>query len=260
MKLLATLFFVFSITLLSAQTPKPNPRLDFEYFIQGDDGYNGLTVTYNPTNNYYYCIYAGNADFPMEVFNAGGEMIYSGKAQMDVRGLWYNPKLNCLEGTKYPSGNFKMYLNDKGIPSNPVFQSANEFIPPYEQCQVVCDPSKGILYSYYDGIVYVYQQKTNKLKKKILLKNCPVNFSNINPYAIGFTGYKNYELVLYDVYSNQVLFFNLSGKYIASVKMPYGIPYISSFRFGYTNNRIFLYDEETRSWQAYLIFGGDAGN
>jgi len=248
------------VLVLNAQVPNPNPRLDFMYFVQGSDGYNGLTVAYNPTKQYYYCVFAGNADFPLEVFNAAGESVYSGTTKVDMRGLWYNAKLNCLEGTKFPSGSFKMFLNNEGIPSNPVSQSGSEFIPPYEQCQVVCDPAKGMMYSYYNGIVYSYQLSTNKLKKKIVLKNSPVNFTNYNPYAMGFTGYKKYELVMYDVYSNQLLFFALNGKFTTSVKMPYGIPYIESFRFSYTNNRVFLYDEEKRAWFAYLLFGGDAGN
>lgn len=238
-----------------------SPRYDFTYYVQGEGGANGLTVTYNPDKGYYYCIQAGNADYPLEVFNANGEAIYATSAKRDTRGFWYNGKTKCFEGTMYMGGTFKELVDANGYPTNPILQSNSmNFVPPTDQSQVVCNVAKGEMYSYNNGVIYVYSQKNNKLKKQIPIKNSPVKADYFNPYAMMYTGYKNYEFGLYDIVNMKILFFNSKGVYAQSLQMPFDAPVIEWFRIGFANDRVFIYDGEYRAWYCYRIFTDTSGN
>jgi hypothetical protein len=241
--------------------PIIHPVFEFGYYLQGEGGANGLTVTYNPNNGYYYCIQAGNADFPLEAFTEGGSMVYTTTAKIDARGFWYNPLLKCFQGTRFVSGAFTMYLNEQGMPSNPVMLgNASGFIPPVDQSQVVCNVTKKELYAYSEDTIYVYNQITYQLKKKIKLQKSPVTSEYLNPYAMFYSGHKNYEFGLYDVINNQVLLFNAKGVFTQSIQMPGDAPYIDVFRLGFANNRLFLYDGDYRAWLCYRIFSDGSGN
>lgn len=237
------------------QKPILNPVFEFAYYVHGEGGANGLTVTYNNHNDYYYCIQAGNADFPLEVFTGTGLMVHSTTAKADTRGFWYNPQSKCLEGTKYVSGAFIMFIDNTGLPSNPVMVgTASEFVPPTEQTQVVCNVKKKEMYAYHEGFIHVYSRKTYKPKKKIALQKSPVSWDYINPYAMIYTGMKNYEFGLYDVVNAQILLFNAKGIFTQAIQMPIDAPYVDVFRLGYANNRIFLYEGDSRAWYCYPIF------
>lgn len=252
---LSIISFLFLVSINAQKKPIASPRYDFTYYVQGEGGANGLTVTYNPDNGNYYCVQAGNGDFPLEAFNANGESVYTTTAKKDTRGFWYNNKTKCFEGTMYMGGTFKTFLDANGYPTNPVMQgNSMDFVPPTEQSQVVCNVAKGEMYSYDNMIIYVYSQKNNKLKKKIPVKNCPVSSQYLNPYAMIYTGYKNYEFGLYDIVNMKVLFFNSKGAYVQSVQMPYDAPQIEWFRIGFANDRIFLYEGDYRAWYCYKIF------
>lgn len=260
----ANIFILFLLigTALNAQKkPITNPVLDFTYFVLGEGGANGLTVVYNPENGYYYCIQAGNAGFPLEIFTQYGESIYTTTAKKDVRGFWYNSKLKCFEGTMYLGGTFKMYIDESGYPSNPVTQTnSTTFMAPTEQTQVVCNVAKGEMYAFDNKCIHVYNQKTNKFKKKIVLKKCPSEWEYINPAAMFYTGQKNYEFGLYDIVNYKVILFNAKGVYTESIQIPFDAPPIEWFRLGYANDRVFLYDGDNRAWFGYKIFGDASGS
>jgi hypothetical protein len=252
---LIILFFGVVLSTQAQKQPILKPSYDFTYFVKGDGGANGLTVTYNPDKGYYYCVQAGNADFPLEVFTSAGEGLYATTAKVDTRGFWYNAQKKCFEGTKYMGGTFKTYIDANGYPTNPIMQgNSASFVPPVEQSQVVCNVAKSEMYAYNEQNIYVYNQKNNKLKKKIKITNCPVTWDYINPFAMIYTGYKNYEFGLYDIVSSRLLLFNAKGAYTEQIQMPFDVPVIELFRLGFANDRLFLYDGDYRAWYAYKIF------
>ena len=260
-QIIAILFLVGFVNVHAQKKPIKNPGLDFTYFVQGEGGANGLTVVYNPDNGYYYCIQAGNEGFPLEVFTSSGENIYATTAKKDVRGFWYNPKLKCFEGTIYMCGRFKMYMDANGYPTNPdTTTSSMNFMAPNDQSLVICNPAKGEMYSYDNKYIHIYNQKTNKFKKKIALKKCPVPWDYVNPYGLFYTGHPNYEFGMYDIVNYQILFFNTKGIYTESIQMPFTAPAIEWFRIGFANDRVFLYDGDKRAWYGYKIFGEASGN
>src|SRR5687767_13108750 len=94
--LLAGLMIVAGV--YAQKKPIKNPTIEFSYYVRGEGGGNGLTVSYNPVTKYYYCVQAGNAEFPLEVFNEKGEHIFATNAKQDCRGWWFNPKKSYFEG------------------------------------------------------------------------------------------------------------------------------------------------------------------
>ncbi len=257
MKKFSLLILSLAITGLVMAQKKPAEKSvrGLSYYVQGEGGMSGLTVVFNPDNGYYYCIQAGNAEFPLEVFNSTGGIVYTTNAKKDCRGFWYNPILKCFEGTMYKGGTFKTYIDENGYPTNAVTQgNSMDYEAPEDQCQTVCNVTKGEMYSLSKFVIHVYNKETYKLKKKIKLKKCPVSWGYVNPYGFFYTGYKNYEFGLYDVVNYQVLYFNAGGKYTGATQLPSDVPPIESFRVGFANDRIFLYDHDNRAWYGYKIF------
>jgi hypothetical protein len=224
------------------------------YFVQGEDGTNGLSVTYNPASHYYYCVFAGNSGYPLEVFDETGMTITSTEAGQDMRGLWYNPKTKSLGGTVYNSGGiFTIDLMDGGAPGLPNITSFT-FPAPDGQAVAVLDPVKQDAYCYKEGSIYPVSLKTQKKKKPIELKKCPVSFNMLNLYSMIYTGYKNYEFGLLDYSGLKVYYFNKRGNYTHTTILPREVPYAEVFRFAFCNDRIWLFDIENRTWNSYLAF------
>lgn len=246
---------VATVTLSGQKQLVISPTIDFSYSIIGENGYNGLAVVYNADKNIYYAVFAGNRDFPLEVFDSGGKSLYTTKTMVDMRGLWYNAKEKQLEGTMYTSGFYVMHLDENGYPTNAVLPSnSGDFVPPDMQSQTVFNPAKNEIYAYNNGMIYVYGRSNFKQKKKIPLKNNPVSVHELNPVGIIFTGYKKYEFGLYDAGHAKLHFFDASGNYTGSAQLPNTTASADWFRICYTNDRFFIYDVDQRIWYAHRLF------
>ena len=80
-------------------------------------GKRGACVVWHPKQKKYYAAMAGNAGFPVAVFDATGKMLSSDDDDVliDVRGLWYNADKNRIEGNGFDDvGWFYYKLDEKG--------------------------------------------------------------------------------------------------------------------------------------------------
>lgn len=243
-----------AITATAQKTPLYNAKTDLSYFVEGTDGYNGLSVAYHPEQRYYYCVFAGNGAYPLEVFDETGRQVYATTAGQDMRGLWYNPKTKSLGGTIFNFGGlFSIDVLEGGTPGIPNMTSF-VFPGPDAQAVAVLDPVKQEVFCYRDGSIYPVALKSVKKKKPIALKGCPVAFDLLNPNAMIYTGYKNYEFGLLDYLNGKVYYFNRSGKYTHTTTLPREIPNAEMFRFAFCNDRIWLYNVDERIWYSYIAF------
>ena len=83
-------------------------------------GKRGAGVCWNPVTQKYYASFAGNAGFPLAVFDFKGKRLTADTVttQIDTRGLWYNPKTKKISGNAYSDyGWFSYKLNAKGFPA-----------------------------------------------------------------------------------------------------------------------------------------------
>lgn len=251
---------IFAISVYAQLQPSSFATFQFKYQVNGLDGYNGLSVTYNPHMDLYYCVFAGNADFPLEVFNSSGKMVMSTNAKVDMRGLWYNPKTKTLEGTKYGGGAFLMNLDNNGYPISLNYpKNGNQFSTDDIQSVTVSN-GKNEIYAYNNKSITVYNKSNYKKKKQIMLKNLPTSWEYINPTSMIYLGVKNVEFGLYDAYGLKLQLFDLKGNFKTSVNIPDNAPYSEIFRFAFANNKLFLFDADSREWYAYSIFSNASGN
>ena len=221
--------------------------------MESSDGTNACSVTYNPDKKLYYCFIAGNNDYPLEVFDIKGKNVYTGTIGMDARGLWYNPKYKQLEGTCYNNGYFSIPLTVEGFTQEPVY--VNESVKfAGEQSVASFSPANGEIYHFYDGKIHIYSRKKFKLKSSVVLSGLPCSLDEMNYTTMIYTGYKNYEFGFLDIVSKKIHLVNKSGKYSTSIELPASAVTPDAFRFSYANDKVFLYNVDTRTWTGYTVF------
>lgn len=254
--------FLFSVLVLlqvsvsNAQTKVPyvNAVYDFSYTIIGKGGQNGLSVCYNSRKDIYYCVFAGNSNFPLETFSRSGRNLHTTECGQDMRGLWYNPASDQLEGTIYNNGGlFRIDLINGEMPG---FPNIIHFSFPLPDAQSVTtyDPATKEIYTMYNEYFVAYNSKTLKRKKNIEPVTPSLNWAHINLSSVIVTGYKNYEFGIYDFYEKKVYFLNRKGKQTHVMYMPPGAPDPDVFCFAFCNDRIWLYEPDERTWYAYRAF------
>jgi hypothetical protein len=166
---------------------------------------------------------------------------------LDNRGLWYNTKSGKLEARSFDGQLFAYSLKENGKPNTP--EKIKDEVGPADQN--VGTFFKGKVYYYGEGIVTSISAK-GKTSSIQLAQS--VDEPGYNNYSMGFTGVKNYEIVVHHYINKSLEFYNLKGKKTSTVSLPDGIPEAENFRFSYANNRAWLYDVDSRSWTGYKIF------
>lgn len=241
---------IVSQAIIAVKAYKAKADITLRYTSEG--GTNASAVVWNPDKKLYYAVFAGNEDYPLEVFNADGDYFANNNAGIDVRGLWYNKKTKYLEGNSAGSiGLFSMNIDREGVPFDVNNFHKGQYQPDYQSVGTF-NPQRKVIYYYYQGKIFVYKHKISKKKpKEIKLKNCPADFENINATSMIFTGRRGEEFGILDYQLKKVYLFNRKGEYTAYIKLPDSAITDDYFRFSFANNRIWLYDSESRSWTAY---------
>lgn len=238
-----------------AQSPLKNAVEVFSYSIVSEGGTNACAVSYNPNTGYYYTAFAGNAGFPLEVFDNKGKAVAQTETGVDLRSLWYDAKSNALQGLAYPQrGKFIIGLSGSGIPTS-IKEPSNRELPSIPNNQSTAFPGGKLGLLLFDGRT-VYRLNPANLKQKgtITPSGLPGDIANLNYTTVVYTGVKNYELGFYDSFEAKVYFTDLKGNYTGTSMLPTTAPTATAFRFSYANNLLWLYDADERVWFAYRIF------
>ena len=249
-----TLFFLISGFSLDAQVID-QPKASLAIGFSQSSGTNASGMAYDPKRELYYAVIAGNATFPMEVFDANGNNVYTTDAGSDMRGIWWNKKTKSLEGNTYSDGGIVgMELNDKGYPSmgnKTLFSGSHQ--PGSNVCGVF-DGKKNIYY--FNGErVFIYSRKTGEKTGTLDVKLETSKMESLNYTSMIYTGMKKMEIGLLDFANNKIYLINKKdGSLTATVNLPNSIKSPESFRFGYANKYAFIYSTDTRSWTGFRIF------
>lgn len=238
-----------------AQAPKETAALAFTYRFQDPGGTNASAVCYVPAANVYITCIAGNPDFPIEVFDRSGKTIASMPAQLDLRGIWYNPATKCLEANAAgEEGWYSRPLDASGVPTDewsmiregqaqPDFQSVLAYVTPKKK-----------LVTFHNGFFSYWGRKNGKEKVKVQY-GTPIDANwYINPYCAAYTENDDFPIAVLDLNHDQILYFSLKGKYLGMTTVPTALPEMDGFRFAFANRHAFIYDEVARTWSAYRVF------
>jgi hypothetical protein len=241
---------------LAAQAPLEHPSQEFIYEMIQGDGTNASAVAWDAQHGMYVTVIAGNAEFPLEVFDADGQPRTQVMAGADLRGLWYNAALGMLEGNgPGESGWFTCNLNEAYEPSAMNTIRSGQFQPAYNSVGAYDSDRRQVVFLDYsvDGLA-MYSRKNPKKVKKLSLIFEKSDLGNINSTTVGYTGHAGFEYVLLDIERGALFFFDRSGNETAMAQLPEDAPLNDAFAFSFTHDRAFLYDIDRRVWHAYRVW------
>ena len=260
--LLAFVFLAGLQLTIDAQQTKALKKV-IELQMPKGEGNNGASVIYHPIQKKYYASFAGNAAYPLCVFDIKGKRISTDdlKAGFDVRSLWYNSSNQALQGNGYNDFGWTNFTLDKaGIPTgNEVFMDGMN--QPGAQSVGAFDDKNKMVYFLSDDRVAIYNfkgQSKGEMKFTFDEKNTeevategllPEKFNSTN---LIFTGIDKAEWGLLDIENKKVFLFNrISGKLTQQWTIDSPTDFQSMFGFAYTNGLVFIFNKAERKWEGY---------
>lgn len=250
-KLISTISILLLFAAAYSQTTTPKGYA-VKLVLQSTAGTNSSAVTYNSDKGMYYTIIAGNADYPIDVFDVRGVWQTSITAGQDMRGMWYNATTNSLEGNNTDGELYSWGLNSNGQPSGSARSLNKNMTLPVKQC--VGFSNGASIFYYNNGAVYSTSASNPGKMKKLKLAMQSYEIENYNEYTMGYSGVAGHEIVLLNYSTQSAAIFNKKGKFVTAVKLPEDTPAGNAFRFSYCNSMAWLYDADARTWYGYRIF------
>ncbi len=254
------IYLLFAVLLVSCDASRhlvTNPMPEATLKFQDKSGTNASSVAFHPSRKIYYIGIAGNAEFPLEAYNDKGRFLKGGNVGFDMRGLWYNPLTNNLEGNQYQGGVKSVALDGEGLPTKNVSTIYSTAAQPDNNACGAYDYHKSEVVYYNAGKIHRYSRFDGTYLGSLEIK-VPANIKideEINATSLIYTGRKKYELGLLNHMSNKVyLFDKTTGNNTATLSLPENAVSYHAFRFGYANNMVWLYDANNRTWTGYKIF------
>lgn len=239
--------------------------------VTGEDslpGKRGGAVVWHPLQKKYYVAFAGNATFPLAVFNSSGNRLSDDylTTMEDLRGLWYNPKLKKIFGNGYSDiGWFSYQLDSKGIPEE-IEVFAEGMNQPDDQSIGVFNEKLNQVYFLYGQNVFAYnadamqeEDSTIRLypgisKKEDIDEEDDGEYmsEDYNYNVLIYTGIPKAEFGILNVTENQVELYNKkTGLLTQKLKLPESVETYPAFNFSYTNGTYWFFNMDTRIWTGY---------
>lgn len=255
-----------------AQTGNPAPLkkvMELKMPKTADDvspGTRGASVAWHPVQKKYYAVFAGNAAYPLAVFDARGKRISDVEqaALIDTRGIWYNPATKLVTGNAYSDyGWFTYKLDKSGIPTEyiSVMEGQNQ---PDAQCVGAYNTTakrvlflKGsLVYSYNaDGIpvdstlIHFGRAKTDGPADN---EDPAVTPEDYNYTSLVYTGKKGQELGFLNTTNKEIELYDAKTGYRTKIlSLPLNAVAEQSFNFAYTNGIYWLFNIGKRTWNGY---------
>lgn len=239
--------------------------------VTGEDslpGKRGGAVVWHPIQKKYYAAFAGNKGFPLAVFTPASKRL-SGDEQttlVDLRGMWYNPRLKKICGNGYSDiGWFSYKLDAKGIPTESEVYAAG-MNQPDEQCIGTYNSKSNMICFLYGQNILVYsadamqeEDSTLRLYPGISKKE-DIDEEDDGEYldedysynVLIYTGIPKAEFGLLNVVEKQVELYNKkTGLLTQKLKLPADLPTWPAFNFSYANGIYWAFDQDTRIWTGY---------
>jgi len=241
-----------------------------ELKINFEGGANGAGVAFHPGLKRYYCAMAGNAQFPMVVFDATGKLLSDSSLTtlIDVRGIWYNPAGKTIQANGYSDYGWISYnLNAKGVPESftQLFEGMNQ---PTEQSVGAFDPVNNVLYFLDDTedlLLFKYKLADGMMENESIFLHFGQNkeeeideelevmaMFDYNLTSPVYTRIPKSEIGLLNINLNQIELYDLDKALLTKVLLlPENAPVNEMFNFSYCNGIYWLFDKDERKWIGY---------
>jgi hypothetical protein len=235
-------------------------------------GTNGAAVVWHPVQKKYYAAMAGNAEFPLSVFDSKGKRLSADESacMIDLRGLWYNADKKTIEGNGYgDQGWFSYKMDAKGMLTDTVTLLAGSYQPGEQSVGTYYPLKKRILFVQ-DDQVFLYNSKTGASTDETLTINFGktkaqvegeveedvedmVLLEDYNFTTVIYTGVAGAELGFLNVDKAQIELYSFKGGYhTKTLQLPEDAPALSAgFNFSFANGIYWIFDKEARTWIGY---------
>ncbi|MBS4064117.1 MAG: hypothetical protein KGZ74_06130 [Chitinophagaceae bacterium] len=240
-----------------------NTRRVFEIKIP-EGGANGASVVYHPKEKLYYAAQAGNASFPLVIFDENGNVVSNSEQStlIDIRGLWYNPKTKDIGGNGYAQfGWFSYELDKKGMVEKINVFKKGRYQPDDHSPGVLNTDDNEILFL--DGLnIVCYTTEGDEKRKTIQLyigkktssdAGTGSSFeSDYNTRSLIYTGKNGSEIGLLNIVQKQVELYSIKTGYMTKiVKLPLSFKPEAFFNFSYSNDTYWVFNKTTRIWNGF---------
>jgi hypothetical protein len=229
-------------------------------------GTRGASVCWNTVTQKYYAAFAGNASFPLGVFDSKGKRLSADTltTQIDTRGLWYNPKTKKICGNGYAEfGWFSYKLNAKGFPAavdiilsgenQPSENSVGTYISVKDKVAFLNGPNVS-LYDVKDGsitesVIIHWGRTKDEGEEDDEYIELPEEY---NYTSLVYTGIKGGELGFLNVDVNQIELYDIASGFLTKkLELPLMTVSEESFNLAYANGICWLFNMTDRKWEGY---------
>lgn len=213
------------------------------------------TLVWHPVNQRYYSLRVGNIGFPLHTWlPTGGASIAQTTAGFDTRGLWYNPATGGVERNGFSGFGWGTLDVDGALNAvstySVIFTGA---LQPNVQSMGVFEPATNSVLFYSGGNVQVRDRATGAVVQTLPLSG--TSLAQVSPDCMIYTGQLGYEIGLLDYVNKRVLFFDrATGVYSGVSQLPASAVTAATYRLGYTNDRFWLFNSSTKTWNAYCLW------
>lgn len=242
-------------TLITSCAINKSPKAGLTLKFNSTDGTNAMSVSYHSGNHNYYAIIGGNSSFPLEVFNKKGKSLGFKEIGFDARSLWYNDsKMHFVGNAYYDYGTYALEIDKNSIFPRKAINLYSGQNQPLEQSSGAFNSKQNSFIYHDNGYIFIYNAADGNLKSKLKLNNISCDMYDINSTTVIYTSIKSNEYGLLNYLEKKVyLFDEISGDLTTTIELPSNAVTSDSFRFSYSNKRIWLYDVDTRTWTGYKI-------
>ena len=228
------------------------------------EGTRGASLAWHPVQKKYYAAMAGNARFPLSVFDAKGKLLspVDHSTRVDVRGLWYDPVRKTIGGNGFDTvGWFSYTLGPDGLVSaverripglNQPDRNSVGALNPKQKTVLFLDENEVAVYRLADA-----EPSPDRLTLYPGASRKPENpeadkFGQYNYTTLLYTGIAKAELGLLNHTENQLELYDIrTGLLTQVLQLPENASPESAFNLAYANGMFWLFNIELRCWTGY---------
>jgi hypothetical protein len=264
-----TFAFIIALTVIATLPTKAQKNLKQVIVLQmpEGDGSNSAAVAWHPNTKKYYSSMAGNAIYPMGVFDEKGKILQDDmQADYDFRGIWYNPITKLLQFNTYDSsgvghielekdGKIKSKMIDFEGMYQPSGQSVGFFYPPGNNV-LYFSPSHYVekydskTFKALGSLTYLYVACKTKKESDALTETESTTKWDDRNLTVQYTNIPKGELAVLNVTDHTIELYDKRTGFLTQVAftIPESIKLELNFNFSYANGIWWFFQKENRQW------------
>ncbi len=261
---LYALIFIFQCRVFAQEGPPLRKVMELKG--RPGAGTDGGGVVWHPGQRKYYAAMAGQANFPLSVYDEKGMQLSGDRlvTMTNLRGMWYNPNTRTIQTNGFATFGWREYdLDIDGIPEGIKIIQEGQHQPGPDHVGTY-NPAADVLYflDTEEGMrLAIYSMKTGNTRYNLTLhlqktselisEDDDETDDEYNHTNAVFTGIQNMEIALLNVTQKRIEFYKLNGLMTASRALPAETLTYSTFNFAFANGIFWLFNKAERQWDGY---------